>query len=182
MKIIIIDGDPLILELQATLLTEAGHEILTSTESGKALELILANEPDYVITDIMMPEIDGLQILKQINDNEHLINTKVIIVSSKSFEFDRRQAMKMVAVGFITKPIDPETYCDQVVSAFSERIQMTFWGVRGTLPVPGKRALKYGGNTSCVTLEFPKGEFLFSMQEQESKNYPTILCLPALAS
>lgn len=36
---------------------------------------------------------------------------------------------------------------------------MTFWGVRGTLPVPGERAIKYGGNTSCVTLEFPKGEF-----------------------
>ena len=34
---------------------------------------------------------------------------------------------------------------------------MTFWGVRGTLPVPGHRALRYGGNTTCVSLEFPRG-------------------------
>ena len=162
MKILIIDDDPLILDLQETLLTDAGYEILTSTDSGKALELILANKPDCVITDIMMPGIDGLQILKQINDNKNLIDTKVIIVSSKSFEFDRRQAMKMGAVGFITKPIDPATYCTQIFSLFSDSIQMTFWGVRGTLPVPGERALKYGGNTSCVTLAFPKGElFIF---------------------
>lgn len=82
--------------------------------------------PDCVITDIMMPEIDGIQILKQINDDEQLAGTKVIIVSVKSFEFDRRQAMKMDAVGFITKPIDPATYCDQIQCAITEKIKMTF--------------------------------------------------------
>ena len=159
MKIFIIDDDESMLELQSVLLAEAGHEILSSTQSGGALEQIRASKPDCVITDIMMPEIDGIQTLKQIRDDEDLAETKVIIVSSKSFEFDRRQAMKMGAAGFITKPINPETYINQVDSAFSDQIDMTFWGVRGTLPVPGPRAYKYGGNTSCVTLEFSKGEF-----------------------
>ena len=44
----------------------------------------------------------------------------------------------------------------------SDRIRMKFWGVRGTLPVPGHRSLEYGGNTSCVTLDFPQNElFVF---------------------
>ncbi len=159
MKILIVDDDPLMIELQAALLTHAGHEVISSTQSGNALEQIHNYKPDCVITDIMMPNVDGIQILKQINDDEQLAGTKVIIVSAKSSEFDRGQVMKMGAIGFITKPIDTETYCDHIVSALSEKIQMTFWGVRGTLPVPGKRALKYGGNTSCVTLEFSKGEF-----------------------
>ena len=67
--------------------------------------------------------------------------------------------MKMGAIGFITKPLNPETFVDQVQSAFSEQIGMTFWGARGTLPVPGRRAYKYGGNISCVTLEFSKDDF-----------------------
>jgi phosphoribosyl 1,2-cyclic phosphodiesterase len=159
MKIFIIDDDESMLELQSALLAEAGHEVLSSSQSGGALEQIKASKPDCVITDIMMPEIDGIQILKQIRDDENMADMKVIIVSSKSFEFDRRQAMKLGAAGFITKPINPETYISQVDSAFSDQIDMTFWGVRGTLPVPGPRAYKYGGNTSCVTLEFSKGEF-----------------------
>ncbi len=159
MKFFIVDDDPLMIELQAALLTHAGHEVISSTQSGNALEQIHNCKPDCVITDIMMSNIDGIQILKQINDDAQLASTIVIIVSAKSFEADRRQAMEMGAIGFITKPIDTETYCDLIENAFSEKIQMTFWGVRGTLPVPGKRALKYGGNTSCVTLEFSKGAF-----------------------
>ena len=109
MKIFIIDDDESMLELQSALLAEAGHEVLSSSQSGGALEQIKASKPDCVITDIMMPEIDGIQILKQIRDDENMADMKVIIVSSKSFEFDRRQAMKLGAAGFITKPINPET-------------------------------------------------------------------------
>ena len=159
MKILIIDDDLLMVEAQTALLTQAGHEVLSSTYSGKAIELIRAHIPDCVITDIIMPEVDGIQILKQISDDKQLTGIKVIIVSAKPFKFDHRQAMKMGAAGFITKPIDPATYCAQIQCAITEKIKLTFWGVRGTLPVPGKRAFKYGGNTSCVTLELPKGEF-----------------------
>jgi phosphoribosyl 1,2-cyclic phosphodiesterase len=48
------------------------------------------------------------------------------------------------------------------VRVVEDRIDVTFWGVRGTLPVPGHTALRYGGNTSCVTMEFPRGQlFVF---------------------
>jgi len=40
-----------------------------------------------------------------------------------------------------------------------EGIKVTFWGVRGTLPVPGRKTVRYGGNTSCVSIEFPKDNF-----------------------
>ncbi len=41
-----------------------------------------------------------------------------------------------------------------------KNIKVTFWGVRGTLPVPGRKTVRYGGNTSCVSIEFPKDNFL----------------------
>jgi phosphoribosyl 1,2-cyclic phosphodiesterase len=56
----------------------------------------------------------------------------------------------------------PETHPEDLGRMISGRSRLRFWGVRGTLPVPGYRSLKYGGNTSCVSLELPNGElFVF---------------------
>ena len=63
------------------------------------------------------------------------------------------------AHGFIPKPVNPETFIDRINRILDDRIDMKFWGVRGTLPVSGDKSLKYGGNTSCMTLEFPREQF-----------------------
>ena len=67
--------------------------------------------------------------------------------------------MKLGADGFIGKPLDIATFAETVIEIIVDEIEMTFWGVRGTLPVPGPKTLKYGGNTSCMTLQFAKGQF-----------------------
>ena len=77
----------------------------------------------------------------------------------RPYEFDRKRALKFGADGFILKPINPKTFLGELEKIAEDKIEMTFWGVRGTLPVPGEGSLKYGGNTSCVTLEFAKGQF-----------------------
>lgn len=159
LKFIVVDDDQDILDIETALLTEQGHQVITLTESKAAYEKIKEEQPDCVLADIMMSDVDGMQLLQKIRDNEDLKNIKVILVSGRSFEFDRRQAMKLGADGFIGKPIDADTFVDSIHAYIADKIQMTFWGVRGTLPVPGPRAYKYGGNTSCVTLEFAKGQF-----------------------
>ena len=63
------------------------------------------------------------------------------------------------AHGYLRKPINPETFIERIDRIIDDHIDLTFWGVRGTLPVSGKKFLKYGGNTSCVTLEIPRQQF-----------------------
>jgi phosphoribosyl 1,2-cyclic phosphodiesterase len=63
----------------------------------------------------------------------------------------------MGADGYIFKPVQPKKIAHQIRRIVDDHIEMTFWGVRGTLPVPGEESIRYGGNTSCVSLEFPKG-------------------------
>lgn len=155
----IVDDDERIIELQKALLEAAGHRVVYTTSSGEALERISALRPDCVISDIMMPGIDGLALLRALRQDETLTDTRVIMVSAKSYEFDRKQSLKLGADGFITKPIDKETYADQVREILDDAIEMSFWGVRGTLPRTGDSSLRYGGNTSCVSLEFPRGQF-----------------------
>ena len=158
-RILVVDDDPFMIELETALLEEAGYEVVALDSAEEALAKIKNLEPDCVITDLVMPGVAGMQLLKNIKDNHSLSELKVIVLSSKSFEFDKRQAMQFGADRFIIKPIDAESFAKSVRTVLESKLELTFWGVRGTLPVPGARALRYGGNTSCVTIEFPKGQF-----------------------
>ena len=158
-RILVVDDDPFMIELESALLEEEGYEVVALDSAEEALAKIKNVEPDCVITDLVMPGVTGMQLLKDIKDDHRLSDVKVIVLSSKSFEFDKRQAMKFGADGFIIKPIDAESFIQSVRAVLENKLELTFWGVRGTLPVPGARALRYGGNTSCVTIEFPKGQF-----------------------
>ncbi|HEU4344276.1 MAG TPA: response regulator [Candidatus Binatia bacterium] len=158
-RILVVDDDPFMIELETALLEEAGYEVVALDSAEEALAKIQNLEPDCVITDLVMPGVAGMQLLKNIKDDPSLSELKVIVLSSKSFEFDKRQAMQFGADRFIIKPIDAESFAKSVRTVLESKLELTFWGVRGTLPVPGARALRYGGNTSCVTIEFPKGQF-----------------------
>jgi CheY-like chemotaxis protein len=173
-KFVVIDDDQGIVNLETAMLTKEGHEVISLTKSDTALQVIKDEQPDCVLSDIMMPDIDGMMLLKQIRDDPSLNDIKVILVSGRSFAFDRRQATKLGADGFIGKPLDVATFADSVVEIIVDKIALTFWGIRGTLPVPGPKTLRYGGNTSCFTLQFAKGQFLSSMPARALKRYPII--------
>jgi phosphoribosyl 1,2-cyclic phosphodiesterase/ActR/RegA family two-component response regulator len=161
-KLLVIDDEPSMVDLQSLLLKNAGHDVVALQSTEDALSKTKEYAPDCVLTDIMMPGIDGLQLLKQIRDEPELSATKVIIVSAKTFEYDQRAAMQLGADSFITKPLDADSFAGMVEDILADRMQMSFWGVRGTLPVSGQRSLRYGGNTSCVSLDFPRGQqFIF---------------------
>ena len=142
-----------------TSLGGVGHEVVVNTSSVAALPKIIAQPPDCVIIDIMMPEMDGIELCRQLRKQDNLANTKIIVLSAKAYEFDQRRAFEFGADGYIVKPIDQDSFVDEIERLTSDEVTLTYWGVRGTLPVPGKRTLRHGGNTSCVTLELPKGRF-----------------------
>ena len=89
-----------------------------------------------------------------------LLQDKVVIVSGKAYEFDKRRAKQVGADGYITKPLNPMTFALDIRAVVESAFNVTYWGVRGTLPVPGPKSLRYGGNTSCVTMSFPNDRTL----------------------
>jgi len=110
----------------------------------------------------MMPELDGLELCKRLRRDPSLDSTKIVIVSGKPYEFDQKRALDFGADAYFIKPIDAKTIVDQILLIIQDKIQLRYWGIRGTLPVPGEATVRYGGNTSCVSVEFPKGElFIF---------------------
>ena len=161
-KFFLVDDDRIFIKLMTKHLETAGHKVSHETSSINALTKIIKQKPDCVLLDIMMPEMDGLEALKRLRSEPALNATRIVIVSGKSYEFDRKRAFGFGADGYITKPIDPKKSIAQLEWIIKDWIQLTFCGVHGTLPVPSKLTTKYGGNTSCVTLEFSRDNlFIF---------------------
>lgn len=148
----IVDDDPDFVRLVESCLQAVGHEVRSTTSSPHALEEIHAFRPDCVLVDLMMPAVNGLQLCQQVKADPQLANTQVIVVTAKSYNSDRRQAMSAGADAFLTKPIQPHDFARQVEAIIANELEVAFWGSRGTLPVPGAQTVRYGGNTSCVSV------------------------------
>ncbi len=157
-----VDDDTLFLELLATLLKKAGHKVTTFASGVEVLGEVIEKKPDCVLIDIFMPEIDGLELCRAIRAHDDLAATKIIIISAKNYEFDKKRAAEFGADGYIVKPFDPDKIADQIEDIITDSLTLTFWGVRGTLPVPGEKTIRYGGNTPCISLNFQNGDwFIF---------------------
>ncbi len=153
MNFLIVDDDPIILQLMKAVLEEAGHSVKCHTSSVQALREIPVERPDCVISDVIMPEMDGFELCREIRSRPDLAAIKIIMCSSKSYEFDRRRAKELGADGYIVKPVQRETLPGLIAEILSEKVTIRYWGVHGTLPVPGPNSLRYGGNTPCVSIE-----------------------------
>ncbi len=153
----VVDDDPVMLALLVHCLAEGGFHAVSSNSGESALDTIIETRPDCVILDIMMPGIDGFEMCRRLREAPQLSATKIIMMSGKAYDPDRRRALELGADAFITKPVNTATFAERILGVIEDRVHMVFWGIRGTLPVPGGSALKYGGNTSCVSLEFARG-------------------------
>jgi phosphoribosyl 1,2-cyclic phosphodiesterase len=141
-------------------LEEGGHSVKSFDSSVQALREIPLDRPEVVISDVIMPEMDGFELCREIRSRPDLASIRIIMCSSKSYEFDRRRAKELGADGYIVKPIQRESLLRLIGEILSDKVTVTYWGVHGTLPVPGPGTLRYGGNTPCVSVEI-SGEPLY---------------------
>lgn len=161
-RVFLVDDDEVMLTLLDAVLVKAGFDVQTTLDSVNALKAIEEARPDVVISDLMMPDVDGFELCQAVRESPTLKDTCFIVVSAKAYASDETRALELGADGYIRKPINPDTFADRLRQIIDDQIDMTFWGVRGTLPKTGEGSLRYGGNTSCVTLEFPNQQmFIF---------------------
>jgi DNA-binding response OmpR family regulator len=103
--VLIIEDEADAAELFAEMMRVSGFRVLKTTSSTPALSLISTEKPDIVILDIMMPEVSGLDILRQVRQEPALASTPVIVVSAKSMPADIRIGMEAGASIYLTKPV-----------------------------------------------------------------------------
>ncbi len=160
MRALIVDDDTAIAEIAKGLLKAEGIDADIADLSQDVLQQVRSADFDVVLLDIMMPNIDGLELCRQIKSDPALEAINVVVVNGKAYEFDKRRAKQVGADGYITKPLKPTQFAAEIRAIIEATFSVTYWGVRGTLPVPGPNSLRYGGNTSCVTMTFPNDRTL----------------------
>jgi two-component system NtrC family response regulator len=106
-RILIIDDDHSLREVVQFILTEAGHEVLSAGDGSRGLEL-LAEEPDLVITDIRMPGLDGMEVLRRIRGDTPTGNVPVIMLTAHGTVEQAVAAMRLGAFTYLLKPFARE--------------------------------------------------------------------------
>ena len=104
--ILVVDDEPNIRKACTRVLSEEGYRITAAEDGRQALDLIKDNDFDLVLLDLMMPGIDGLEVLRRLNDLKP--DTDVIIITGFATVGKAVEAMKLGAVNFIPKPFTPD--------------------------------------------------------------------------
>jgi PAS domain S-box-containing protein len=105
-KVLIIDDDPGILKVTAIALEDAGYTAITAPDGESGIDLCIGQSPDIIITDIRMPGIDGIEVLKRIKQIDP--DKEVIVVTAFSDINHAIRALQLDASDFITKPISEQ--------------------------------------------------------------------------
>jgi DNA-binding NtrC family response regulator len=114
-KVLVIDDEQIVLDSVHKILTQEQFEVDTAISSRKGLDLAIQKEYDLVLTDIRMPEIGGMRVLRDIKRARP--STTVVIITGYATVQSAVQAMKLGATDYIEKPFTPEELVEAVRAA-----------------------------------------------------------------
>lgn len=103
-RILIAEDEPNIVESLSFLLERAGFEVSVETDGRAALDAALKNVPDVLILDVMLPSLDGYEILRELKADDRTAKLPVMMLTAKGQREDRETALRYGADLFITKP------------------------------------------------------------------------------
>ena len=170
--LVLIDSDALTRALVAQCLAGLDWRVFEAEDGQAGIDLVLKHKPTAVICDIRTPKRNGFQVCRLIREQAALKPTRVILMTVSRFANDRETAFASGADDYLVKPISPAELIRMVASSSdngekavaepAEKVVVSgptlirFWGVRGSIPTPGKETSIYGGNTSCVEVRVGK--------------------------
>ena len=113
-KIMVIDDEEDILDMVKLILEEAGFDVLPMLSGHEALQLIYRERPNLILLDIMMPDLDGLELLKILKIEETTAGIPVVMLTAKVEARDKMAALRDKAADYICKPFQPQDLVDRV--------------------------------------------------------------------
>jgi len=113
-RILVIEDNPTNMELTGYLLNAAGYTFLAATDGAQGLEMIRRERPDLILCDLQMPVLDGYEVLRQLRIDAPLASIPIVAVTALSMPGDQRKVLQAGFDGYISKPIDPETFVTQL--------------------------------------------------------------------
>ncbi len=115
MKVLIVDDEADIRRIgELSLQSVEGWDVLLAENGAQGMETAKAHNPDLILMDMMMPEMDGLTVLGQIREDPELESTPVIFMTAKVQRDEVARYLEAGAAGVVHKPFDPMTLPDEI--------------------------------------------------------------------
>jgi DNA-binding response OmpR family regulator len=114
LHVLVIDDEPDILALCRVTLARDGHTVLGAATADAGLKLAIAERPDLIVLDIMLPNRDGFSLLEELVSGQDTRDVPVVLLTAKTRPQDRAKAWGCGASGYVTKPFTPATLNETV--------------------------------------------------------------------
>ena len=119
-KILVVEDEPVLLETLEYKLTSEGYEVLTADNGEQAVELALAQEPDLLLLDLMLPAMDGLEVCRILRKEMHV---PILMLTARADEIDKVVGLEMGADDYLTKPFSMRELLARI-KALLRRVRM----------------------------------------------------------
>lgn len=117
-KVLVIDDSELVRDFLTDVLSEAGHEVIEAENGTQGLEAFQQKKPDCVLLDVIMPDIDGLEVLRLIRQESS--DLPVLVMTGDDPGWARRTCSNYGATGFLSKVLDTDALVETVENAIIE--------------------------------------------------------------
>jgi DNA-binding response OmpR family regulator len=113
--ILVIEDEPSLAEVVSLYLKRAGYQVQIANDGKQAMSILEKQIPDFVIMDIMLPEVDGLSLTRWLRDRS---DVPIIMVTARREEVDRIAGLEMGADDYVVKPFSPQELVSRVRAVF----------------------------------------------------------------
>ncbi|HEX4263086.1 MAG TPA: response regulator [Verrucomicrobiae bacterium] len=113
-QILVVDDDQLMHRLFQHHLERAGYQMVSAMNGREAVEMAMRQPPHLIVMDIMMPETDGLAVLRELRKNDSTKSIPVIIITASSHVMMRKEAEVCGAAMFLNKPFSPTQLLNEI--------------------------------------------------------------------
>jgi DNA-binding response OmpR family regulator len=118
--VLLVEDDPVILQLLVINFELEGYEVLTATQGAEALEVARERRPEVVVSDIMMPVMNGMDLLAKMAADPDLAGVPVVLLSAKAQTADVRAGLDAGAADYVTKPFEPLDLLSRVEAVLTD--------------------------------------------------------------
>jgi two-component system phosphate regulon response regulator PhoB len=133
-RILVVDDEPDLLELVRVNLRQAGYEVVTAETGREALECLRRSQPELIVLDLMLPDLSGTELCRQVRSDPETSWLPIIMLTAKTDEVDRVVGLELGADDYVTKPFSPRELVLRVRAVLRRR----------TPEQHGERSLQHG--------------------------------------
>ena len=113
-RVLLVEDDPVILRLLEVNFELEGYEVLSAHDGAEGIEMAKAQRPDLVISDIMMPNVSGIELVEALKGDGDTSGIPIILLSAKAQSADVKAGIEAGADDYVTKPFEPLELVDRV--------------------------------------------------------------------